>query len=507
MNLGNIIKAIASLFKFLHANSYIRISGLYLPASLALMHYIEIVASALHLPEFIETTIVILCLIGLPITLLMVWACTHKKAIVNGEEKNEYNHKRIAVCGVISLIVLVATFMVYEITDWEFPQAKRKIKIGIASEFSAVIKHHFDLYFIGKEEFEPEYVVKGPTQYEEARKEFKEDEFDIIMIDDPWVTNYDMSLQDMRKIKGFNHKKFELLKNDFYFPLLDVCLTGEKKEKLIGLPVTGNVHLMLYRKDIIKDVPPMDSYPELPISINPMVNGILYNKEVLLKRNIEPVAIQYDIGNSITEIFWELLRIQKYQDSVVNDVVFINKKYAQNALIWLYFAKNQPDLDHPLDIPELVDKISSGKVACAFGWPNWVFSPGLKDTNQVGLCKVSDHPVLGAWIFCIPKSSHHKKAALKIIMDFVTNETYQKNLASYGVVPVLSRFNCSSLKDVPFWCENFCTVQKAIVTSVPRPRVKKWAEVEDEIGRQVQIGLTEPDKFQFQNKAGLIQFY
>jgi hypothetical protein len=331
---------------------------------------------------------------------------------------------------------------------------------------------------------------------EVAREEFQnESAYDIIMIDDPWIPAYyanqiihplgEESEEYLRQIKSGGFREI------FIESLYQVCYSDKV---LMGLPILGNVQMLIQR---------LDACPaRIPVDIDSRLRAI----EALPAQNLLPLVRREQTDNEIIQAFWEILRALGHEDNPQEIPVSINRETATEAALWMH----NYTIGKPLsEIRQSLMSTEPSQMPFSLGWPGWMSGQTADDYFLFGEFKnikfqrLATNPVMGAWILALPerpRSLQHREYSRKIIHALTTNSEFQFLLAQQGNVPVLKEFNGTmNIMQIPFWRENYSIIRDALRDSRPRPRTSQWFRFEHELANQVRKG-------EFQDIPGLLTF-
>jgi hypothetical protein len=321
---------------------------------------------------------------------------------------------------------------------------------------------------------------------ESARDEFKRpNEYDILIVDDPWIPGYcaeeiirPLSEESLRQIKsgGFNEIFIESLHQ--------VC---HDNNQLIGLPIIGNVQMLIQRGDTYLDQIPTD------------VSARLTALTSLRDRELHPLVRRADTDNEIIQAFWEILRALGHEDDPQADRVIINRERAIQAASWMR--------DHTIprgfsDIQRELIAQETSRMAVSLGWPGWMIGQTtdnnylFREFDNIRFQQLANIPLMGAWILALPQSPKHREPQLmeysnKVIHALTTNSEFQFLLAHQGIAPVLKEFtNTTDIMQIPFWSRNYNTIREALSRSQPRPRLIDWPGFERGLASQVRQNIS-----------------
>jgi hypothetical protein len=382
-------------------------------------------------------------------------------------------------------------------------ESNLELKIGLSSEASNLLVEVLrDFEYITNA-----FLPKAHSQLKFTIIEFKNEEaieklrepnaYDIIMLDDPWIPAYSDSIKPLDEEPFFQsylekhdvdgHSLFGRI---FLESFRQVCVFNNQ---VLGLPILGNVQLLIHRCDVgnrISSAASLGSLfdKELPyLDLRPIEDFYHISKNT----KCNPLVIRDDTDNDKVETFWEILRALGHEDTVVRDAVVIDADKAQKARSWLYkFA-------HQMSFTDLQSSLlaKSSDTAVALGWPGWVsgaLSQNILALSEIEFQRFTDRPVMGVWCFALPNFPANPELrgyAVRVMLALTADPNIQFILAKRGNIPVLANFpKIERLRQIPFWRKNYFTIRNALSCSSPRPRTKYWTDIEKELNSQIHEG-------------------
>ena len=373
------------------------------------------------------------------------------------------------------------------------------LRFGIASEkpepFVDAIRRLFKQTQLAAE-------TEAVADYEEAHEKFRTRwrDYDIVMLDDPWLPEYSAFLTPL---EGINASDGRLGPAEmaalFGANVAEVC---RYDGSLFALPVVGNAQMMAYRADYVKVPRPRE------------FGSLLGLLEKLRKDGAtEPFGLRYQTGNDAVEVFWELLRCggTLVADAADGDEIDISRPAADAAFDWMNAVRKLNGKDQAEYGEQEVDDglfRATDPVRFAFAWPNWI-APRLVNepaemNDKLRLFNLSAQPVMGVWLLGITRACRRPADALELIRKLSTDSQLQYLLAGKGNIPTLSGPAFEGMErqllNNPFWGRNFGLVTDCLRRSAPRPRSRRWWDIEAELGRQLKKGDRLTDA------AGLFRF-
>jgi multiple sugar transport system substrate-binding protein len=330
--------------------------------------------------------------------------------------------------------------------------------------------------------------------YGEARHEFqhRSGSYDIIMLDDPWIPAYlnDILWLDQEPLfesclaKNRIHRE-NLFLHRFHRSLESVCIYNDH---IVGLPILGNVQMLIHRCDVQERIASQTGYAPLDWRATFLNLSILGD---YCSATNSTLYTRDDIGNDKVSVFWELLRAFGYEDTYHDDAIAINIRQAEEARTWLnQFTQGEALRDLRTSLQR-----EGSNISAAVGWPDWV-SVGISSQsptlNKMKIRQFTEHPVMGTWLLALPRTAANpqfREFAMDVIFALTTNHTIQFLLAKQGNIPVLRNLErVEDLREVPFWRENHPQIQNALANSLPRPRTRYWADIENELNSKIYGG-------------------
>jgi ABC-type glycerol-3-phosphate transport system substrate-binding protein/pimeloyl-ACP methyl ester carboxylesterase len=386
---------------------------------------------------------------------------------------------------------------------------KADLKIGLSSESPETIEwmlgicQHVMNVVLNQPDIPVPFniAVEPVREYDHAFAAFAEhlERYDIVMLDDLWLPHFESHLRDLSDLDSFQEyfdekKPFEAV---FLKSLTGVCTRSNAPGRIFAVPVSGNVQLLMYRKDLLKaagcttDAPLLGDPDELlDFLVSPQAKAAA-------KR---PFMVRYLTDNDLTENFWEILRAYGYEDQCgETGEVLIPTPLARKALEWLRLAHpgGQKDQLGWEDVKYLAGS-SQSEAMMMFGWPVWVMPDLVRNPDSwgfLGMKQFIRRPITGFWSLAIPATSKYAEEAMKVILALTTVPELQFSMAEAGLVPVLREFPEPKLKKrYPAWKENFDIIRCALADGQPRPRTARWRDIEKELARQIRNGEFEDRK-------------
>ncbi|MEH6445992.1 MAG: ABC transporter substrate-binding protein [Oceanospirillaceae bacterium] len=306
--------------------------------------------------------------------------------------------------------------------------------------------------------------------------------YDLVLLDDTWATEF---------MKNDWLKELKDVKADFVPAALNISKYPINTGKLYSVPLVGNVEMMAYRADLLKKhgFDGLNSWTEVVKAAKTINEN---------EADVAGIVFRGAKGNPIVTgflpIFWA--NGGEIVDSEGN--VTLNSEAGQKALD--QFLSLKPLAPKGVEIynsTEVRDAIQQGKAAIAIEvWPSWV--PSMDDpakSKVVGKMTITaapgevkgPAPMLGIWQLGITKGSKNADTARQFL-DFMTSAENQKALAlELGLPPTRSSVYTDA--DVVSKYRWYPAQLKALENGKPRPRIKKWKQVETVLGDYLQLAL------------------
>ncbi|HYF64895.1 MAG TPA: extracellular solute-binding protein [Herpetosiphonaceae bacterium] len=335
--------------------------------------------------------------------------------------------------------------------------------------------------------FEVEWVDHTFSgQYDTAVQRGKTADFDLYMMDDPWVPAFalDGVITDLDGLgyapdAGFIPATLEL---GYWPPHAGARVPGiaaDAPSRLYTLPIIGDTQLFFYRKDLIDEPPETwDDVRALAAQADPA------NRRYLL-------AMRGVAGNPIVTEWFPYL--YSFGGEMFDDQwnVDFNSPAGVAALqLFLDLKAHQPPGVENFDAPEQGACYLSGQCMMNIEWTGYILlaedPAGSQVVGKTGWTippRQERHASeLGNFVMGIAAGSANKPAALKFLQWFTSDAT-QREFARRRGVPVRSAvFADPELQQQFPWLP---TIQSALTNGVARPRTPEWSRVEEILGAQL----------------------
>jgi multiple sugar transport system substrate-binding protein len=311
--------------------------------------------------------------------------------------------------------------------------------------------------------------------------------YDVIMLDDPWFTQFAESKWLTNLTPYFTAINEGGLSSDFIDKSTAICKYPYVTGLIYAFPAVGNAQMFFYRKDLFAQYG-LNSAPKtwnaayaVMKKITDSGNG-LYGY-VLRGQQGNPVVAQF------MPIFWSFGGRMFSSDF---SKVTIDTPEALNALsFFLKLRDISPPGAASFNAQQLATYMLQGEAASTINWPAFVST--FEDPTQSKVVgKIAYGPIpsaatvgsseIGHWLAAVPASAKNKQLAFEFI-HFMTSAKEQKHLLlRYGTPPtrksvftdptILSQSKFSYLP----------VLMQAIENSTPRPRIANWNHVENTFG-------------------------
>lgn len=312
--------------------------------------------------------------------------------------------------------------------------------------------------------------------------------YDIVLMDDPWFTQFAESKWLTNLTPYFTAVNEGGLSSDFIDKSTAICKYPYATGLIYAFPAVGNAQMFFYRKDILAQ----NNMPEGPKTWDDV----------------------YTIGKRITDsgggtMFGYVLRGEQ-GNPVVADFM---------PLFWSYGARmfNSDFTKVTLDTPEALNAVTmlaklvsigpkgessfsadqlatfelQGNAAMMINWP--AFAGQFEDPSsskvvgKIGYSAIPSAATVGSseighWLAAIPSASKNKQAAFNFL-QYATSAAGQKaGVLNFGNPPTRKSVftDPELLSQAKF--SYFPTLLQAISNSTPRPRIANWNEVENTFG-------------------------
>jgi transcriptional regulator with XRE-family HTH domain len=387
-----------------------------------------------------------------------------------------------------------------DITERDGPaRSPQTLQVGLASENAGEIEEILNLFGSLRKDIKFEIHKE---RNEAAYQKFKNRQYDLIMLDDPWLPEYAPALTPLNQLGPFQDSKvLASTKQKFFRSLIGAC--EFPKGKLLGLPLVGNVQVLLYRNDSADAeaaLKLLDGSAEGLERFSECVSGLAS----IGQPGRRPFVVRSRNPNHLVENFWEVLRGYGHEETQEGqEEVKVPRDKAEAALTRLD-AVDPGWREAETGYRALQRLVEGDDVLMMFGWPGWI-KPRLKsapELSKVGAHPFAARPLLGAWVLAVPHDARHPESAAGVLEQLTTQTQLQTTLAKLGNIPVLKElWKGNVLDDRLFWTTaNRRIIRKALGMALPRPRTPRWREIEAALNGDLHRG-------KLVDHPGLIRFY
>lgn len=311
--------------------------------------------------------------------------------------------------------------------------------------------------------------------------------YDVVLLDDPWFTQYAENGWLTELDSYFQKKGDSGLSDDFIPASAAICRYPYKTGKTYAIPFFGNAQMFFYRADLfskygLKAAPKTwdEAYAVMKkiSDAEPGVYGY-----VLRGQQGNPVVAQF------MPVFWSFGGRMFSDDK---SKVQIDTPEALNALNFFLKLKDvSPPGAESFNAQQLATYMLQGKAASTINWP--AFVPTFEDPKQskivgkIGYAPIPSGTVTGSseighWIAAIPAGAKNKDMAFDFIYWATSAEKQKEYAKTMGTPPTrISVFTDPELTKMPEF-KHYPVLKDCIANSTPRPRISNWNEVENTFG-------------------------
>jgi hypothetical protein len=389
------------------------------------------------------------------------------------------------------------------------PDSSVRLRVGLASEYPDLFEIAFEIYAACADARAREHGhrfridIDKPGSREKVHDKFLANcsDYHIIMIDDPWIPEFEPRLLDLRRLPLEEFEDGKRLEELFFRPLLELCEFPVDSGKLCGLPVLGDVDFLCYDTgaawgDRLKELlnAPVVDPDRLKSEILSENRGRAPGRDEPRPRGEMSFLIRNLEDEDLVENFWLLMRAYGLEDTYrpqQDGEIRIPTDLANRSSDWMYEV--DPEWNRRLSGGELLENMIAGSgPAMTFAWPNTILPRMRNDPSiagRIGLHQFARQALLGAHVLAIPQGSgRHREQieAAKAILTLTTNSQMQFVLADLGSIPVLNGLqHLTELRKRPFWKENYAKLVEALRSAHPRPRSLRWREFSRRLAEQL----------------------
>ncbi len=311
--------------------------------------------------------------------------------------------------------------------------------------------------------------------------------YDVILLDDPWFTQFAESgwLSDLTPF--FEAKGESGLSDDFIPTSAAICRHPYATGTVYAMPFFGNAQMFFYRADL---------FEKYGVSGAPKTWDEAYavmQKITEQEKGVYGYVLRGQQGNPVVAnfmpVFWSFGGDMFSDD---NSKVQIDTPEALAALKFFLKLKDvSPPGAESFNAQQLATHMLQGTGAATINWP--AFVPQFEDPKQsrvvgkIGYASIPSGTAkgsseIGHWIAAVPAGSKNKERAFDFIY-WATSAAQQKAFAlKLGTPPTRkSIFTDPELTAKPEF-KHYPILMEAIANSTPRPRIANWNEVENTFG-------------------------
>ncbi len=324
----------------------------------------------------------------------------------------------------------------------------------------------------------------------------KGSDFDLYMMDDPWVPQFAGGgfLMNMTKMgytpgPGFIEKTLDL---GWWPPKTGPRVPGigaDVQPELYVLPIIGDCQIFFYRKDLLEEagIAPPETWDDI-IQIGEKLAKPEQGLYLLAARGVRgnPVVTEwfpylYSHGGEIFDEKW--------------NITFHQQAGIDALQLFVDLLKWEPPGVATYDSDEQGACYLQGNCITNIEWTGWISQAENPEKSKVvGLTgwtttpkKVRSASQIGNWVMGIGAGSKNPDGALKFL-DWFLRDDVQIELAKRKGVPVKQApYQDKDLQAQFPWLP---TILHALENSVWRPRTPEWPKVEDILGLHLNMALT-----------------
>ena len=332
-------------------------------------------------------------------------------------------------------------------------------------------------------------------------------EFDLILMDDPWIPYFSENGYLEELTSYFVADGSGSPDSDFLSQSLALCRYPYRTGPYICLPFVGNAQLFFYdwrqyeRHGVLGQPETWDDVIQASRGITKAGRTDSFGYVSTPKRpGLSKFGYVYRgaEGNPIVADFLPILWSYGGQILDADGNVTIDTTEAHTALdVFLQLANYAPPGAKSYGAEQVGRSLATGVTASSINWPNWIDSFEDPEQSQV-VGRIAYAPIpagttagraeIGHWTLGISVDSNNKQQAFDFML-WATSATQQKIAAEYGNPPVrFSVFTDPELLSQERF-QHFPTLVESIQFSRPRPRHAAWVEMEQSLGVQLSRAL------------------
>ncbi len=312
--------------------------------------------------------------------------------------------------------------------------------------------------------------------------------YDIVLLDDPWFTQYAENHWLTNLTPYFTAINQGGLSSDFIDKSTAICKYPYASGLIYAFPAVGNAQMFFYRKDILA---------QYGMAEGPKTWDDVYNigKKVTDSGggNMYGYVLRGQQGNPVVADFMPLL--WSFGANMFNSDFTKVTLNTPQALAAVQFLQKLVSIGPPGESSFSADQLATfeleGNAAMMINWP--AFAASFQDptkskvVGKIGYSAIPSEATVGSseighWLAAIPAESKNKQAAFDFL-EWATSPAGQKDgVLKFGNPPTRkSVFTDPELLKMPQF-SYFPVLMQAIENSTPRPRIANWNEVENTFG-------------------------
>ena len=312
--------------------------------------------------------------------------------------------------------------------------------------------------------------------------------YDIVLLDDPWFTQYAENKWLTNLTPYFTAINQGGLSSDFIDKSTAICKYPYATGLIYAFPAVGNAQMFFFRKDILQQY----NMPNGPATWDD-VYAVGKKISDTGGGNLYGYALRGEQGNPVVADFMPLL--WSFGANIFNadfTQVTLNTPQALAAVQMLQkLVSIAPPGAASFSADQLAQYELNGAVAMMINWPAFASSfadpTKSKVVGKVGYAPIPSETTVGSseighWLAAIPAASKNKQGAFDFL-EWATSAQGQKDgVLNFGNPPTRkSVFADPDLLAKPEF-SYFPVLAQAIGNSTPRPRIANWNEVENTFG-------------------------
>ena len=312
--------------------------------------------------------------------------------------------------------------------------------------------------------------------------------YDIVLLDDPWFTQYAENKWLTNLTPYFVAIGQGGLSSDFIDKSTAICKYPYATGLIYAFPAVGNAQMFFYRKDILAQY----GMPNGPSTWDDVYN---VGKKVTDSGGgtMFGYVLRGTQGNPVVADFMPIL--WSFGANMFNadfTKVTLDTPQAMNAVTFLTkLVSMAPPGSASFDAQQLATFELEGNAAMMINWP--AFAADFQDPSKskvvgkIGYAPIPSEATVGSseighWLAAIPTASKNKQAAFDFLEWATSVEGQKTGVLNFGNPPTRkSVFTDPELLAMPKF-SYFPVLLQAISNSTPRPRIANWNEVENTFG-------------------------